>query len=258
MSVKRIAPAFEISDLWQTCLSFEYDRPRLVNGIAAWLARIPHERILDCACGTGFPALDLIAKGFSVTCSDGSLRMLREFEINAAAAGLLVTPHLVLWEGLGALFNESFDVVMCRGCSLVFAGGWDECIEPDPSRIALALQNFAACTRSLGFVYVDTTSAADLNLIEEQEHYPTRQINGRTVSLFQTVRTDRVRRIRTWSCRIEIDGKTFDFKRHSYYLPHDELATMMEAAGLTDVRQVKIEGERYAVFVGRKSMRELD
>jgi len=253
MTVKQAATTLDICDLWQTCLSFEYDRPRLVDGIAAWLATVPHERILDCACGTGFPALDLIAKGFSVTCSDGSIRMLREFERNAAAAGLRVTPRLMLWEELGAFVEASFDVVMCRGSSLIYAGGWDERADPDPSGIARALQNFAAAARPSGLVYVDTTSLANLERGDsERHHYPPRQMDGRTVSLSELVRTDRARRIRTWSSRIEIDGEPFEFERHSYYLPHDELVEMMQAAGLGDVCRVPIDGEHYDVFVGRK------
>jgi SAM-dependent methyltransferase len=254
MTVQNLTQTLDMADLWQTCLLFEYDRRRLVDGIASWLETVPHERVLDCACGSGFPALDLIAAGFSITCSDGSIRMLSKFERAAAAAGLRVTPHLVLWRELTTFFEPHFDVVMCRGSSLIYAGAWDDRAEPNPDAIAEAIRNFAATVRPGGIVYLDTTSAENLRTEIERNKYPTRIIDGHSVLLSEIIRTDRSRHIRTWSSQLTVDGEVFEFERHSYYLPHDHLARMMTAAGLTDVQQLRIDGEHYDVFAGRRPL----
>lgn len=49
--------------LWDLCLSSEYDRDRVVRGIAEWLGPPDDLKVLDAACGSGFPALDLHRMG---------------------------------------------------------------------------------------------------------------------------------------------------------------------------------------------------
>src|SRR5664279_5947955 len=62
----------DIGTVWELCMYFEFDRAKTVDGIAEWLGPPSGLRVLDCACGSGFPALGLIAKGYDVTCTDGS------------------------------------------------------------------------------------------------------------------------------------------------------------------------------------------
>jgi SAM-dependent methyltransferase len=152
----------DVGLLWELCLRVEYERPALVDGLAAWLGPPAGLRVLDAACGSGFPALGLIRRGYAVTCSDGSPQMLERFRRNAAAAAVAVRPQLRRWEELWRHHAAAFDVVLCRGSSLIYAGTWDR--EEQPSRAVLerSVESLVRCVRPGGRLYVDTTRAEDL------------------------------------------------------------------------------------------------
>jgi SAM-dependent methyltransferase len=239
-----------IATLWQTCLSFEYDREALVSSLAQWIWSTGKKDILDCACGTGFPALDLISRGFQLTCSDGSPAMLDAFRRNADLAGLQVCPHHILWRDLSFHFRGQFDIVFCRGSSLIYADAWDALHRPDNGVIADALRNFLHCLRPGGILYIDTTSEHGLNgPFPETRSYPDRLINGRSVNLTEIVHTDRVTCTRTWISRLSIDGVVSELTRRSLFLPHDALVSALYRAGFAQVSPCSIPGEHYAVFL---------
>jgi SAM-dependent methyltransferase len=240
----------DMATLWQTCLQFEYDREHLVEGLDKWLGGRTDLRILDAACGTGFPALDLIKRGYHVTCADGSESMLAAFRKNAAHGGLAVVPHCVLWADLSRYFQGEFDIVMCRGSSLIYAGAWESDRIQDRSAMWEALRSFSDCVAPGGVLYVDTTSEANLEIKEpEKNNYEARIVDGNTVELSEVVSTDRVNRVRTWKSMLKVNGTVHEMTRHSHYLPHSELVEMLEACGLRNIRKEQIQGEHYTVFV---------
>ena len=46
----------DIGTLWDLCMYFEFDRDETADGIADWLGPPAGLRVLDCACGSGFPS----------------------------------------------------------------------------------------------------------------------------------------------------------------------------------------------------------
>jgi hypothetical protein len=78
----------DIGALWELCVYLEWDREETVEGITAWLGPPEQVRIRDCACGSGFPAIDLARRGYDMTCSDGSGLMLDHFRRHARRAGV--------------------------------------------------------------------------------------------------------------------------------------------------------------------------
>jgi SAM-dependent methyltransferase len=243
----------ELPALWQACLRLEYDQPELMAGLEEWLDHDRSLRILDCACGTGFPALDLLTRGYDVTCSDGSEAMVSIFARNARSAGLAVVPTLVEWKRLPSVFGPVFDVVMCRGSSLVYAGTWDDDVEPSRTAVGDAVASFVRCLRDGGRLYVDTTSRVNLRATEPvRTSYPPIELDGHRVRVEEVIENDVARRRRTWRSTLTVDGAEFSFSRRSYYLRHEELERMMVRAGLTDVGRADVRGEHYDVFVGRR------
>jgi len=115
-----------IAQIWDICLQFEYDKRTLFYSLDNFLSKFKNKKILDCACGTGFLTLDLIKKGHKITCSDGSKLMLKEFKNNAKKFSLKIKPHNLKWSNLPKKFNNDFDLILCRGCSLIYASAWDE------------------------------------------------------------------------------------------------------------------------------------
>ena len=233
-----------IAELWQYCLDFAYDREAIVAAMQQWLQRQGATSIIDVACGTGFPAIELIRRGVAMTCSDGSEAMLALFRRNAARAGVAVEPRRVLWQDLEATFGRAFDLVICRGNSLIYAGTWDDEAEPDRAALGVALGNFRDCLGPGGALYVDTI-AGEAEAMERYA-YPERRVEGRAVRVSEVIRTDPARRIRTWHPTITVDGVDYQFERRSHYLLPDELVALLHDAGFREVRRHQLAGDPYA------------
>lgn len=249
------AGAPDIGTLWELCMHFEFDREETANGVAAWLGPAEGLRVLDCACGSGFPALELIRRGYDVTCTDGSELMLRHFRRNAALEGLDVTPELVLWEDLPQRYADTFDVVMNRGGgNYIYAGAWDDEGLADQSAMAEAIGQWVACVRPGGRFYVDITRAEDLERQEPQTvRHPTLLIGDHRVDITESISIDRSTGIRTWYSSLTADGETYEFRRRSRYLRHDQLVEILKGCGLVDIRKTDIAGEYYDIYTGVRS-----
>jgi SAM-dependent methyltransferase len=179
--------------------------------------------------------------------------MLERFKLNAQAADVDLKPIRARWEDLHSLYDEDFDVVLCRGCSFLYAGTFDDDVDPDFSALNSSLVNFHRALRSGGRVYVD--APWEENLGEERpewtEHAP-RMIDGHSIEMRERISADPQARIRRWEVELSIDGRPYSLERRSHYLRHRELTDLIRAAGFEDVERVDISGENYAVFVGRK------
>jgi SAM-dependent methyltransferase len=243
----------EVGKVWDLCLSAEFDTDAVVSGIAEWLGSPDGLRVLDCACGSGFPALDLHRLGYGMSATDGSAFMLERFRRNAQAAGVELEPRQARWEELGGLYAEAFDVVMCRGCSLIYAGTWDTEAEPDWSALVSAVHNFARCLCPGGRLYVDTTTEEDLlGEYPQIAEYGPHVIDGKRVQWREYLTADPQARTRSWQVSLQIDDDTVEFARKSHYVPHADLVGVLESAGLQGIGRVEIPGERYAVFSARR------
>jgi SAM-dependent methyltransferase len=243
--------AVDIGVLWEFCAYFEWrDRGTTVAGIGAWLGEPDGQRILDCACGSGFPSLELARRGYDITCSDGSTAMLEHFRRNAARAAVDVPVTQARWEDLERHHGSSFDVVMCRGASFPYAGTWDVDTAPSRENLATSVRQFVACLRPGGRLYLDIPHAGDLARRTQHVRHPRLTVGGHTVDLAETVTNDHERRIRRWKTRLTVDGRTTTFQRRSHLLWPNELMSLFRDAGLTGVGRESVRGEHYQVYSG--------
>jgi SAM-dependent methyltransferase len=251
--IKADLAAPDVGTVWDLCIAIEYDRDQLVRGLAEWLGPPDGLQVLDCACGSGFPALDLHQLGYDVTCTDASGPMLERFKINARAADVDLKPLRARWEELGSLYDEDFDVVLCRGCSFLYAGTFDDNVDPSWAALDSSLQSFFRSLRPGGRLYVD--APREENLGEERprwtEHAP-RTIDGHRIEMRERISANRQARLRRWEVELSIDGAPFTLERKSHYMTHGELLDLLRRAGFEDAARVDVSGESYAVFVGQK------
>jgi SAM-dependent methyltransferase len=141
-------------------LAYYFKRPpdnRFLRFLTALVIQhAPGRRLLDCACGTGEPALHL-ATEFSLTLADASPAMLRLAKRKAAAMGILnLRFHTARWVDLAEAVGGSFDAVICCGNAI------SQSLRPTDLRAALAGMSSVLITG--GLVYVDfheTDSRAD-------------------------------------------------------------------------------------------------
>lgn len=242
----------DIGTVWELCMYFEFDQPKTVDGIAEWLGPPPSLRVLDCACGSGFPALGLIAKGYDVTCTDGSEIMLKHFRRNARLEGLDVQPHQLRWEELPLRYAGQFDVVLNRGCgNYRYAGVWDGGGLASRQAMAHAIRQWAACIRPGGRLYIDIPRETDeppASAPPEITRCPALLVGEHTVELAERIAVDPGSGIRTWTTWLTLDGAGYEFERRAHHIRHKELVAILIGCGLVDVHQIDIPGEYYDVF----------
>lgn len=163
-----------VAKVYDAYLDSSYDREKFADELAEYLAFRSVRSVLDCAAGTGFPALDLTRRGFDVTCTDASAAMIRQLRINAARQAVDPTglepkrssqagsdPMLLGWDDLDDLVDQ-YDYVMCRGNSLVYHGSWDG--GPGVAQPAAVARSIATIGRRVaigGYLHLDGPREAD-------------------------------------------------------------------------------------------------
>jgi hypothetical protein len=176
--------------------------------------------------------------------------MLRRFDRAAQSRGLPVQALQRCWENMAEEFGQAFDVVMCRGNSLIYAGTWDEDIRPDREVLERSIRGLVGCLRPGGRLYSDTTRTADLAVPSTQSTAELELADGCLVRIEERIDSDDHERVRVWQVRAEVAGISRLFTRRSHLLRHDEFADLLTNAGLVNVHREYVDGEHYEVFVG--------
>lgn len=162
---------------WPARLAFEM--PFLTAQLGS-LATQPGEplRVLDAACGTGMHALELARRGFRVSGADLSEKMIERASANAAQAGLAADFRAVGFGGLARAFADGlpFDALLCLGNSLPHL--------LDPTELADALADFAACLRPGGLLLVQNRNFDAVMARRERWMEPQAHVEGEEEWLF--------------------------------------------------------------------------
>ena len=236
-------------DAYQAAV-YRENRNVLTHSIAACIAENGAVRILDCSAGTGLPGLNLRAIGFDVTCTDADPDMLTELRRNACIGKIDDTCDVLRWSELPSL-GSTFDYVMCRGNSLVYAGTWgDQCTEVAPcAALEDELASISAVVAKGGVLHVDAPVALRTGTM----HYPGFWFRGSRVEVSETVTT--LPGARRWDLSITIDDGRHDYVRYSTQLDVAMLGHSLRRVGFHDITPRNLPGERpsYGVLLARKS-----
>lgn len=239
-----------LPELWEITLRFLYDE-RYIESLCAFLREAKARSVLDCACGVGFPAVELKQAGLDVYCTDGSPDMIERLHQNLRQAKLKI-PHRVLkWDEL-AKFKRKFDAILCRGNSLAYISSWEVGIAPDYSRfereVIDSLRAMRAVLRPDGILYVDLAPEHE----RELHRFAEKTINGQKTRLTWRVRKDYSSKTRT-VISIRHTGKSVYW--HCYrgvLLEPNDLRRLLRAAGFTAIRKIHLIGEEtYDVYIAQ-------
>lgn len=252
------------ADLWDVFVGFMYNGSYTTK-LVDMLKNRKVKSVIDCSCGTGFPAIHLKKKGFDVFCSDDSKKMINKFEENLKKKNIHI-PHMQCrWQNLNKHFNSEFDALLCRGNSLIYATSWDKKeIDVEQSKIEIkkSLRNFYDVLKPGGFCYIDLPPEKEF--LDPKKIFITRWAKKRIlndfVSALLTVELDRKRRVRIWTPKLLFwDNQSAKVtKIHSrrfkgYMLTPEELISLMKNTGFKNVKPLKFASEKnYSVFVAEK------
>lgn len=245
-------------------------RQALVESIAALIRDRGARRVLDCAAGTGFPALDLAtgpASELDIHCTDASAEMLHVLVARARRDGIdigrFIPPQqpaepgrvpgdgraLQLdWIDLGCISGR-YDYVMCRGNSLAYTNSWSGARREVASvdLIRHDLRQIAARVRPGGHLHVDAPWQHDLPAAV----YP--PVASGALSIREEVTTERERRY--WQLDFELPtGHIIKFERYSSLVTIHDLEAILVDLGFEETSTLSLAGERpgLGVIVARR------
>lgn len=253
---------YTLPEVWDFCLEKIYDKTSFVDGFIKFLHtnNISNKNlILDAGCGSGFPSIDLIERGYRVIGTDKSSEMVRQVKINAKKRNISIEAHHVMWSELSKKFDQIFDLVYCRGNSLVYAASWEQnWIAPSRSleEIGKAINNFYQILKTEGKLYVDVTNKNEIPHAEDIGIVDTKQ---GPVKINWKIKHDTKNKVRTWIITLKFldSGKEKIYPSYSYLIDYNELINLFKKTGFSKVEETTINGEdNYNVYVAYKTIRK--
>lgn len=245
-------------------------RQRFAEQLRAELQKRGATQVLDCAAGTGFPAL-LLARNpwrsdFEIHCTDGDPWMLdvllRRAHANnldlerlvpppnrRAAGSADITPAdlLLNWQDLDQI-DLTYDYVMCRGNSLAYDNSWAGETDVAPlSQVARHLERIADRVRPGGWLHVDAPWEIGLGGRTYES------ADARIASIHEQVTTHPTHR--PWRLVFHhTNGHVDRFNRYSSLLTIGDLKQMLEHLGFNHTRPFQLGAERpnYGVIIARR------
>ncbi|MBW2972060.1 class I SAM-dependent methyltransferase, partial [Candidatus Woesearchaeota archaeon] len=230
------------AELWDECL-----RNLMYHSISDYIDHIEllfritgatkSSHILDTCAGTGFPALHLRARGYSVDCMDASDDMIALFLKKAAKEHLPAAITKMRWEQLPGHFEaETYDLLLCRGNSFVYAaGGWmseqAQTREASMSAYIDTLKKFRSMLKKEGFLYIDKWKDSEVE---------GRHVIGPEIHFEVTRPEPHTRKARLIA---EDSGRKTVFPASAYALSEAELEELILDAGFRSCDKIDIPSE---------------
>ncbi len=240
-----------LAEIWDVCVDKIYDRETYIKSLDNLLKRENVKSIIDPACGTGKPSLDLLKLGYDVDFSDGSEEMLKQFYKNS---GYKIKPKLIDWRDLSKHYKDQFDFVLVRSNSLIYATSWGKKeLNSGESKEAIlnSLKNFYEILKNDGILYVDLYSKG------EKPH--TKNISlvviNNDVEIWKwVIKHDWQNRVRYWGIIREnlFSKEKREQSSLSYLIKHQELIDMLKKTGFRDINKANLEGTFYTTYLARK------
>lgn len=251
------AAELDFAEVYDAAQKASVDPELMAGNIARLMRETLSVSALDCAAGTGIPALYLRKLGVDVDCSDGDTSMISQFRINAAAMKVSSRCDYALWEDL-THFGKQYDYVMCQGNSLVYDHSWAGGTHTEYlSTIRNVFKNLAAVTKPGGWLHIDgpkdthgvpfaSRTAHNSNL----ENMQIRLRNGHAVDLSLTEVVHEYAAVRLWDCSVRLrysdhrPPRLYSFVRYSSKLALPDFKPMLAAAGFEDIKTFHLPGSR--------------
>lgn len=227
-----------------------YEKRQFVASILDVLKRKSVQSILDCAAGTGFPALLLRKAGMEVDCTDMDPFMIEVFKKNARR---LKVPNNILrlkWSDLSNI-GKQYDYVMCRGNSLAYDESWGEegNIPPGNHKIYSDLQEIAKMVKPGGYLHVDIPKKRKLGKSQYSTEY-----NGEVYRVEEEVFA--CKDGRHWFFELYNNSEHHKFDRWSSSFSFEQLQEALTSLGFSETNSFTLQGERknFRVIIARKGL----
>lgn len=211
------------------------------------LKKLNVSSILDCAGGTGYPAIELKQMGWDISYSDGSELLIEGFKERTEALNLDIPAYESRWENLTQNIPRTYDALMCSGNSFVSINTYDNnCpfTKTDISRnMQKAADEFYKILNPDGVLYID--------LHNEDYAFPKQPFSisseSDTHRIFTTVNYDPVRNARTTLTTTSslIDNSQEDMITRLSPIYAEELMNFLKQAGFSRIEHAATDDADY-------------
>jgi SAM-dependent methyltransferase len=211
--------------------------------------------ILDAACGTGFPMIELYERGFrNIIGSDADPDLLTKFRTHLATMQRIADWQPLLieasWQELPRRVAGPFDVVLNVDAAIGFMDSWmaGEMRSGAANifaRVVEVLRNFHQVTGVGGRFFIGLQK----NNHKGNSYYPMEvghmMLGDVAAEAHWNMTYDWKSRIKTWVNVIRIDGREYAQTRCSYLFDLTELGAMLKEAGFARVETLTTPDEFY-------------
>lgn len=200
--------------------------------------------ILDCAGGTGFPAIEFKQQGLNISYSDGSPDMLAFFNAKRREEKLTIPSYLSSWQQLPLKVPYTYDAVLCRGNSLLFMGAYTDAA-PVSRESALAMMHEAlkgmfSKVSDDGLLFIDIPKP---DKAKPEKPYLSTFTDNLTVKTKTTVSYDPKTQLRTTTNLITnlLSGTETINTAHTYPIDEKEFIQMLLSIGFQGLEKSPIK-----------------
>jgi SAM-dependent methyltransferase len=215
--------------------------------------------ILDTACGSGFPAMDLYKDGFTkLEASDADKKSAEILQAYFNDLNIPIPVSVGKWQELAEKIDKKFDIVLNCDNSFVYMDGWSEHgdfavgAEAVFQRVSAVLKNFYKILKSDGFVIVGLgkhyhTGTLEYRLPLEYNEDGT----GVSIEWFGTM--DWQKRENRWTVKVSGNDFEGEFLKRSYAITKEEITELMKKVGFKKVHIFEPDGIKDNFIIGLKN-----
>lgn len=205
-------------------------------------------KILDSACGTGFPSIGLVKAGFRhVLCSDGDAESLVHLKPKLNAQGIEMSFVHSSWQEIHKNIRDSFEVILNTDNSLVYLDSWSESPMAETqdeifTKISAVLRNFHSLLVPGGKLIVALAKNNKRNEKEKEIPIGESFYKNKPVKVVWYLKYDWEKRTKTWKSVTKYSGEEIILERKSYLVTNDELMKLLQETGFQSVQIKEVSG----------------
>ena len=217
-----------------------------INELSGFLKDHDVENILECCCGDGNILQGLAKKGFRGVGLDSSAEMISLARKNHSHPNI---KYLELDLRCLNSINNNFDIVICRGGSLMSCTTWDKPLssfdhEESSKFIIDSIRSMYSKLEKGGLIYLDTAS--------DKEKPGKIELKFKDLHLNGTISYDLDKKMRITRGSGIVDGEYFSGECASYLLTSNELEEIVKSIGPQKVWRQALEHETHYDIVCAK------
>lgn len=242
-----------IAFFWDEAVQIMYNEAAFVLELKRILRELgitKRSKILDASAGTGFPGAALLRDGYDITFNDASKEMLRRLKMKLPKNYHRKIYNLT-WEKLPKI-RQKYDLVFCRGNSLIYAQSWNKKGSKTSQRaIRQGLEGMRKILKLGGTLWVDINSADEFRGGKIFTEHFRKRGRGGPCTMAWRIEHKRNENLRIVRGEILSGGRSTTQDFYSYLLKPTDAAIILKKGGFSQIKPQKMKTEFYSIYTAK-------